>query len=435
MPKKCILILLDGLGDRSYKILGSNTPLQSAHTPILDKLAADGANGLYHATFLGQALPSENAHFALFGYDLAEFPGRGALEAVGAGIDLTPNDVAILSHFTSLSEKSGELVLDQNKPNASLDEITMLTECISYFQKDNITISFHPTGGIRGILTLTGDVSPYITDSDPFIDGKTLIDIQPWHNFRNDKATLKSASTLRAYLISVYQQLNAHEVNIYRKNKGLPLLNGLTTQRAGRLKQVDPFVEKFGLCGLIMASGLVYWGLGSYLGMDIEKVKDTKDPKQDIEMRLRRAYTLLDKYDFIHVHTKTPDEAAHRKDPMLKKKVIEALDEGIGRGIRGFIDDPDVLLIVTADHSTPSAGPLIHSGETVPLIISGEGIRRDGVTRFDEISAAQGVLGNVRGKELIYLILNHLERSKLAGIMDTPFDQPYWPGNYQPFKL
>jgi 2,3-bisphosphoglycerate-independent phosphoglycerate mutase len=34
----------------------------------------------------------------------------------------------------------------------------------------------------------------------------------------------------------------------------------------------------------------------------------------------------------------------------------------------------------------------------------------------------------------MYLILNHLDRAKLAGLMDSPEDQPYWPGDYQPFS-
>ena len=36
---------------------------------------------------------------------------------------------------------------------------------------------------------------------------------------------------------------------------------------------------------------------------------------------------------------------------------------------------------------------------------------------------------------MMYLILNHLDRIKLTGIMDTPHDQPYWPGRYQPFQV
>ena len=99
------------------------------------------------------------------------------------------------------------------------------------------------------------------------------------------------------------------------------------------------------------------------------------------------------------------------------------------------MDDQEVLLIVTADHSTPSSGPLIHSGESVPLMFYGQGVRRDGVSRFNEVDVTTGVLGSVRGKELMYLVLNHLDRAKLQGIMDTPVDQPYWPGDYEPFWL
>ena len=118
-----------------------------------------------------------------------------------------------------------------------------------------------------------------------------------------------------------------------------------------------------------------------------------------------------------------------------EKEVIEALDKGIASVIGPLMTNPELLLIVTADHSTPSSGSLIHSGETVPLIMYGEGVRRDEVQRFDEISAAAGALGSVRGKELMYLVLNHLERAKLQGLMDAPRDQPFWPGDYEPFRV
>ena len=68
MPKTCIMILLDGLGDRSYRELDNQTPLQAARTPVLDRIAGNGANGLFHPALLGQALPSENAHFAMLGF-------------------------------------------------------------------------------------------------------------------------------------------------------------------------------------------------------------------------------------------------------------------------------------------------------------------------------------------------------------------------------
>lgn len=67
---RCILLLLDGLGDRSHPQLDHRTPLQAASTPNLDKIASLGMNGLFHSHLQGTALPSELAHFLMFGYHL-----------------------------------------------------------------------------------------------------------------------------------------------------------------------------------------------------------------------------------------------------------------------------------------------------------------------------------------------------------------------------
>ena len=435
MPKKCILILLDGIGDRSYEQLDHQTPLQAAKTPVLNELAERGANGLYHAALLGQALPSETAHFMMFGYEMSDFPGRGVLEALGAGIDLSPRDVAVLSHFACLRESDGCLVVDERKPALPEKEVSGLFDAVGRYETQGIRVRLTQTEGIFGIITLSGNVAPYFTDSDPFINGRPLIEITPWRDYSKDIASQNAASALKEFLVWAYKQLKNHPVNRSGMINGRLPINGLVTQRAGQLKNVSPFYRRYGLQGLSIASGVVYWGLGAYIGMDVKKVADTGDPGKDIAERLTMAHAALSNYSLIHVHTKAPDEAAHTKDPDAKRTVIESLDRGIGEAIGPFMDDPEVLIVVTADHSTPSSGPLIHSGESVPLTFSGRGVRRDRVRRFDEVSVAPGALGGVRCKELMYLILNHLDRSKLQGTMDTPVDQPYWPGNYEPFRL
>jgi 2,3-bisphosphoglycerate-independent phosphoglycerate mutase len=220
-----------------------------------------------------------------------------------------------------------------------------------------------------------------------------------------------------------------------RREAGLDSIDGLVTQRAGRLKPVQPFEQRYGLKGLSMASGLVYQGLSRFIGMDFAKVNDSEDPGEDMAWRIGQAHRALNEYEFVHVHTKVPDEAAHTKDPEKKKTAIEALDAGLARSLPAVLDDPDILVVVTSDHSTPSSGPLIHSGETVPLIFYGRGVRPDDVDRFDEVSAIRGALGQVRGSELMLMILNALDRAKLHGLMDTPRDQPYWPGSYTAFKI
>ena len=124
-----------------------------------------------------------------------------------------------------------------------------------------------------------------------------------------------------------------------------------------------------------------------------------------------------------------------RKVPRPKKTVIEALDAGISSAIAPLAEDPEVLLVVTADHSTPSSGPLIHSGEWVPVLFSGPNVRRDGVDRFDEVAAAGGALGCLRGLELMQMLVNCLDRARLQSIQEVPNPAYFWPGAYKPFVL
>jgi 2,3-bisphosphoglycerate-independent phosphoglycerate mutase len=434
--KKCVLILLDGLGDRAYAALDGQTPLQAARTPSLDRLAAMGANGLYHASRPGMALPSEYAHFAMFGYRPSEFPGRGALEALGAGIPLGPDDVALLAHFASIHAEEGYLVLDAgDTPTGTETEVKELIAAAGHFEQDGLRIRFHRTHGLHGILILQGEVSPRVTDSDPVLAGRPLSSVKPFADAGHDPAALNTARLLRSYLLWAHRRLTAHPVNRAREEAGQLPLNGLVTQRAGRLKRVPFFRERYGLAGISVASGIVYRGLSAYIGLDFHTMAETDDPETDIADRLTAARDLLGKYDFIHVHTKAPDQIAHTKRPLDKKGVIESLDRGIGRAIDPILNDPEVMIAVTADHSTPSSGPLIHSGEPVPLTFCGTGIRKDLIGRFDEVYAAGGALGAVRGKEFMLLVLNHLDKAKLRGLMDTPVDQHYWPGDYEYFRL
>jgi 2,3-bisphosphoglycerate-independent phosphoglycerate mutase len=435
MPSHCILILLDGLGDRSFSCLGYKTPLQAAHTPHLDSLARIGANGLFHANRQGMALPSENAHFSLFGYELDEFPGRGVLEALGAGVEISVDDVAVLAHLASVKVKDNTLILQKSRPYASPDVIPALIQDIFHYEYEEIKFCFKYTSGLNGILILKGTVSPYFTDSDPVLEGHRLIDIQPLQDFEKDLTTIKTASALKKYLIWSHKKLSGNQANRIKHSRGAVPINALVTQRPGRLKTVQSFKNRWGLKGLSISSGLIYWGLSVFLGIDVMKAHETDTIEGGFAERLKLAMESKNKYDFIHVHTKAPDVAAHTKNPYAKIAAIEGLDRGLGKVIGSLLNDKESLIIITSDHSTPSSGKLVHSGEPVPLLIIGEGVRRDSIESFDEVSCAGGSLGFVRGKEFMYLVLNYLDRAKLRGLMDTPVDQAFWPGETKPFQI
>lgn len=435
MPCKCLLIVLDGVGDRSHPILNHQTPLQAASTPCLERIARYGANGLYHAGILGEALPSETAHFTMFGYDRTDFPGRGPLEALGTGVELAPGEVAVLAHFATLEVQEGCLRLINDKPGASNEETRELIAALGEWKDEGLRIRYVPVKGLLGVLILNGPVSPHVTDTSPMREGSFLPELLPLAEYAADPATQTTAKVLKAYLTWVHHRLNGHRVNAERVAGGLTAINGLVTQRAGRLKTATPFTKRFGLRGASIASGAVFHGLGSYLGLEVMSSPESGDPARDFAASLGMSLNAFADHDFIHLHTKAPDEAAHTKDPLFKKQVIEALDRGLASSLDTMLGDPELLIVVTADHSTPSGGPLVHSGEPVPLVFHGTGVRRDKVSAFDEVEAATGCLGCVRGVELMRLILNHLDMARLEGIRDTPEDGLFWPGGFKPFAL
>ena len=428
-PRKCLLLILDGLGDRQYPELGQRTPLQAAHTPNLDRLAELGGNGLYHASRSGEPLPSETAHFALFGYSLDRFPGRGPLEALGAGLAIDPGQVVVLAHFVSASSHDGCLFVDTDRPTTvDQTEIQALFREVADFEQDGVRIRLHQTKGLFGVLLLEGQTSSLITDSNPMRDHAPATDIAPLFEAVADPDAQRTAGSLRSYLSWAHRCLDKAEINRSRRDRGQPPINGLVTQRAGYLLPQEPFLDRTGLKAASLGSGPMYRGLASLLGFEAVDLPAAADVQSDFSARLDRAREILSDFDFVHVHTKAPDEAAHSGDCRAKREVISQLDRSIGAHMDLLADDQEILAVISSDHSTPCAGPMIHSGEPVPVIMRGTTIRRDGVKRYDEIDAALGCLGPLRGPELMQLILNGLDMAVMRGIRETPDPRHFWPG-------
>jgi len=62
------------------------------------------------------------------------------------------------------------------------------------------------------------------------------------------------------------------------------------------------------------------------------------------------------------------------------------------------------VLVVTADHSTVCAIKA-HSADPVPLLICGGNIKPDGSLSFSEKSAKLGSIGEIKGQEIMPLLV------------------------------
>jgi 2,3-bisphosphoglycerate-independent phosphoglycerate mutase len=366
---------------------------------------------------------------------MRSFPGRGLLEAVGAGIDFNDKDILFMAHLSSVSKDKGISILAGGRKSIKLEpeQISQLYNCISSYEFDGLSFRLERTGFNDGILVLSGAASPYVSDSDPMIVGRAMAMVKPLSGNAEPEASLRTAKAINKYLDHCQRELSVHPVNKFLAEKGFPPANFLATQRAGRRIFQQSFCDKWGLKGMTISSGNIYAGLALELGMTLVRKRDSENPGTDIRERLDLAVNDKE-HNFIHVHTKAPDEAAHRSGPVEKTRIISNLDSGLDKLMKAVEERNDLIVAITSDHSTPCVSNLIHSGEPVPVMIAGPNIRRDEVDAFDEIHSAAGCLGLLRGGELISTLLNCAERSSLFGHCLGESQRAYFPEDYEPFK-
>jgi 2,3-bisphosphoglycerate-independent phosphoglycerate mutase len=396
---KTVLLLLDGLGDRPHKELNGKTPLEYANTPNFDRLANAGETGIMIPWKQGTPLGTEVAHFILFGYDMKEFPGRGIINALSRDVPIEKNSVYLCTTWSWVEENHGLSIRQRWTEGLSPAEINELRNALPQ-TINGIRFEWEQSYDCHGVLRITGDtISSRISDSDPFYDNSYVMQVEPYES--DTIASICTADAVNIYLKTVYESLKSSPVNVKRKQAGRPLANFLLTKWAGEKPDIPSFEEKHGMKSCIVGNGLLMYGIAQLHGMDFIRYKDFKDGVK---------LALDNEYDFVHLHTKKTDEAAHTKIPINKVKVIEEIDSAIEDLVNSALHEK-ILLIVTGDHTTPSSGSLIHSGEPVPIMFIGKNVRVDDVTAFGERSCTKGSI-RMYGSDLMQMILNLTDRAQ-----------------------
>jgi len=434
-----ILLILDGIADRPWPVLGGLTPLQAASSPNLDRIASAGQTGLLHSLGRGMAPGSEIAHFVLFGYPPAQFPGRAVFEALGEDLPLTADEVVFRGLFAHV-EQHDDRSLHVVTRRVEIDDEACreLTAAVTPFVHDGIRIDFVYNSQHQGIVFVRSSEagvrpSEDVTDSDPYVPGRHVTRPEPLADARDVPGARHTAAALEAWLAHVYRTLDAHPINVARRASGLEPANFLLVKWSARHREFRTFERVNGMVGASVSSGVTYKGIAKALGMRWYGVDYLPDWTEDLRMRIREAKRAVDEgAGFVHIHTKATDVAGHTKDPLRKRDVIEALDAALpALWDEGLIAEGN-LVIVTGDHGTPSGTELVHSGDAVPIAIVGPATFADGVDAFDERSCAAGSLGHLDGTELMPEILNRIGRIKYMSAKLTPEGGIFWPDTTEP---
>lgn len=392
--KKIILIIIDGLGDRPINELKNKTPLEAAEKPNLNKLASDGICGLLEPyKFPWENVPtSEGAHIGLLGYK-NYFLGRGPYEALGIGMELKEGDVALRANFSTVDKNLK--IIDRRAQR--IDETQQLIDSLNGIIIDGVKFFIKKSFGHRAGLVLRGNnLSSKIFDGDPH-----KIGVKPNKILAKDKSKSAkfTAEVLNKFLEKAYQILKNHPYNLKREKEGLLSANYLLVRGAGKFKKTPNFKEVFGLKAVCIAGGGLYKGIAKTLGMDLLNVKGaTGLYNTNLKGKFLAAKKSLNKYNFVFLHIKAADNLAEDGNFIAKKSFIEKID----KNIKPILGLKNILIIITADHSTP-CNLKNHSSDPVPLLIWGNG--KNGVTEFSEKECKNGKLGKIKAKIFMKTIL------------------------------
>ncbi len=397
-----ILFVFDGAGDRRVPELGGLTPFQAARKPNLDRLAAEGQNGLMYVIGPGVTPGSDTAHLALFGYNpFTDYPGRGPLEALGAGLPSRPGDVAFRSNFATVDAQMR--VVDRRAGREfTKEEGEELQEALDGIEIDGVRVHFVHTVEHRGALVLEGPgLSDKVTDVDPHSEGREVLTCKPL-----EPAAQRTADIVNRLVRLSYERLDGLKVNADRRARGVAPANVILLRGPGQHKEVPTLAQRHGIKTAVIAGGALYIGTAKYVGMEhlpVQGQTGTIDTNYD-GIADRAINAVREGYDYVFVHIKATDNASHDHNAAQKVLAIERADRVIGKIVEEVGDR--IVMAVTTDHTTPvTVGE--HTCDPVPIVIWSSFIRPDSVTRFSEFDAANGALHGIRGTDVMPLLLGY----------------------------
>ena len=398
-----VVVLLDGLADRVHDALGGRTGVEAARTPNLDRLCTHGSCGVLYAIGPGRAPSSEVAHWSMLGYRPDEFPGRAVFEALGRGQQVDAAHVFAYAALRPAERRDdGWWLTGRPHPVDDAAVAKRLVAACDGIEVDGLTFSLEHVWRGEAVLRLSGGADERVTDTDAFFRDR--------HPVLRPQALVpeadRTAHAAEEWTREVMRRLEGERFNV------------ITLKWWGRPRTVPTFEQRHGLRGTFVAESAFLRGLAHSVGLETIEQRETDDPAGDLRARVALMTERLDASDsFVFVHQKSADAAGHTKDPHQKQAMLETMDAALAD-----LPTDRAIVCVTGDHATPASPEVIHSGDPVPFVVAGPGVRADRVREFGESTCADGVLGHLRGPDMMPVLLNAADRPLFLGSRPTPFD-------------
>lgn len=374
---KYVVIIIDGAAGWPLASKGGRTSLELARTPNLDAMAREGSVGMVRTVPPGMEPTSACACMSLLGYNPAQYRlGRAAIEAESMGVDIHEDEVVFRCNM--ITEREGR-IHDYCAGHIGSEESRELISALeNELGGDNI--HFYPGVNYRHICKIKGHGETLEADCTPphDIPGRPIRDYLPGG---------RGSDLLRDLMQRSVGVLGGHPVNEARSSRGdLPANMIWLFWGSGRLPDVPPFRDVYGLRAAVTSGVDVIRGMARVMGMgvlDIAGVTDGMD--NDFAAQGAGALEALGDYDLVVIHVEAPDESGHGGLVEDKVAAIEKVDADIAGRMLNW-SEGKLRVLVMPDHPTP-VELRTHTADPVPFLLWGEGFRANGGGRLTENEA------------------------------------------------
>lgn len=365
---KYVVILADGMADEPILELEGKTPLEYAHTPVIDSYAVKSTIGMVKTIPEGCPKGSDTANLSVLGYNPKKYYfGRSPLEALSMGVELKDTDVTFRTNLVTLSEEEDvyeqRRILDHSADEITTEEARQLILDVQKHLGDEVR-KFYSGVSYRHLLV--------------WDKGTTKVKLTPPHDILDKRAgdykpTGDNAEIIWELMKKSYEILNYHPINNMRRQKGLKPANSIWIWGEGIKPMLPSFKEKYGVNGAVISAVDLIKGIGIAADMksiDVEGATGNVHTNYKGKADAAISWLIEEDKDFVYVHLEGPDECGHRNELENKVKAIELIDEKIVKPITQTLTEShiDFRLMVVPDHPTPLKYRT-HTADPVPFMI------------------------------------------------------------------
>lgn len=398
---KYIVILCDGMADEPLEALGGKTPLETARTENMDRLAKDSEVGMVRTVPEGMAPGSDTANLSVIGYDPRRYyTGRSPLEALSIGAPMGPEDVSFRCNIVTLSEEEEKYedrhILDHSAGEISTEEAAELIDALRAGLKKE-GYSFYVGTSYRHLLIQK--------------NGR-VVELTAPHDILTKRIGeyLPDDPVLRGMMEKSYDILKDHPVNVKRRAEGKNPANSAWFWGAGTRPALTSFREKNGVNGAMISAVDLLKGIAAGAGMHNIIVEGANGGlhtnyagKADAAVRALAE----DGYDFVYVHIEAPDEMGHQGSLEDKILAIENIDEKIIGPVSSALDKAGISyrMLILPDHPTPIR-VRTHTGDPVPYLLYDSTRKTEGPDTYSEKTGRETGIYEETGHHLMDHLLS-----------------------------